>query len=82
MTDDPAADRWHIDRRIPVALIFALLVQFVGGVWVASSAFERIGQHERRITALETAASSIPERLVRIEVILERLERLQTDKGR
>lgn len=41
--------QWHLDKRVPVAIIFALLMQSLGGVWWASSLNERTAQIERRL---------------------------------
>lgn len=69
---------WTIDRRIPLALIFALLVQTAGALLWAGAAAERIAR-------LETAATSVPmigERTTRLEeqmsyvrASLDRIER-------
>jgi len=41
--------QWHLDKRVPVAIIFAILLQSMGGVWWASSLNERTAQIERRL---------------------------------
>ena len=38
--------RWHLDKKVPVSIILALVVQFMGGVWFMSKL-------ESRIMALE-----------------------------
>jgi hypothetical protein len=54
---------WHIDKRIPIALIIVLVGQFTGAIWWASGATIRLENVER------TAASfaPLPERLTRVE---------------
>ena len=42
-------EHWHLDKRVPVAIIFAILVQTAGAVWWASGMTERMGQIERRM---------------------------------
>jgi hypothetical protein len=37
---------WHLDKRVPVALIIVLLTQLVGGVWVTSQLFSRVERLE------------------------------------
>ena len=44
-----ADDQWHLDRRVPIALIIALVIQSAGGVWWASAMNERMAQVERRL---------------------------------
>ena len=33
----PPRDPWHLDRRVPIAMIFAILCQTVGVVWWAAT---------------------------------------------
>ena len=54
---------WHLDKRVPIALILAILVQSFGAVWWAAS-------FERRVIVLEEtskAGTDIRDRLARIE---------------
>lgn len=65
---DPAGARWHVDRRVPVALIISMFVGFGGqlvgfGWWMADL--------NSRIVTLERVADGTPgvlDRLARIEV--------------
>ena len=70
MSDEPA-NHWHLDKRVPIALIFVILLQTVTlGVWVGSVQ-ERVGRNERDIEA----ASTTGERLARVETLLETILR-------
>jgi hypothetical protein len=73
-TSDPAAENWHFDKRIPLALIVTMMVQFGGGIWWMSSIQERVNRHEEDIRALEASAdesirdsNSLGNRITRIE---------------
>ncbi|MBN4046373.1 hypothetical protein JYU02_00050 [bacterium AH-315-P15] len=75
--DDGAAD-WHMDRRVPIALIFAIAVQTGAGLIWAGAAGERIRQLEDQALL----SRDMSERLVRVEeqigfarVTLDRIER-------
>lgn len=71
MTDEPQSN-WHLDKRIPIALIFALIVQTAGAVWWISGIVHRLDvatetnvkqdatdvRLEARNTALEAAMNS------------------------
>lgn len=64
---DEQDKHWHLDKRVPVAIIVAIVVQTAGMVWWASSLSERVNTLERQ------AQSSAPqvERIVRLETQLE-----------
>ncbi len=77
MTDDTLAD-WHLDRRVPIALIFAIAIQTGAGLIWAGAAGERIRHLENQAALTQ----SLNERLVRVEEqigfarsSLERIER-------
>lgn len=75
MTQEP----WHLDRKVPIALIAALLVQTIGVVWWASGLEHRVGEHQRRIAALEQYEVQSSGEMRRVSEILARLdERLTT----
>jgi hypothetical protein len=42
-----------LDKRVPIALIFAIVAQAAGMVWYASALSSRVDQHDRRIAKLE-----------------------------
>lgn len=44
-------DRWHLDKKVPISIIAALFVQFMGGVWFMS-------KMESRLVALEAAQAA------------------------
>lgn len=65
---------WTIDRRIPLALITTLLIQFGGFIWWFSSVESRLTVKEQRLARVEQrldddqrTISAIVERLARIE---------------
>ncbi len=77
MTDDEPSD-WHLDRRLPIALIFAIAVQTGAGLIWAGAAGERIRQLEDQ----GLLSRDMSERLVRVEeqigfarTTLDRIER-------
>jgi hypothetical protein len=61
---------WHLDKKVPIALILAILMQTGGMVWWAASASERINALERR--AEMTAPQG--DRLTRVETRLEAVQ--------
>ena len=59
-----AQDRqWHLDKKVPLALIMTIIGQTVVAAWGASNLWTRVGELERQ---MQTAAPQF-ERIVRLE---------------
>ena len=67
---DPPDLHWTIDRRIPLALITTLLVQFGGFVWWFSSVESRLTVKEQRLARVEQRLAA--GRQHRVEGLVER----------
>jgi hypothetical protein len=67
-------DPWHLDKRVPLALILALIGQTAGMVWWASGLSHRVDQHERQITVLASEGRSYGVEAGRIREVLARLD--------
>lgn len=64
MTPKPDADNhWSLDKRVPLALIVAMVVQTVAAVWMAATAMARLDEVERKVGA----AAPMADRLARLE---------------
>lgn len=61
---------WHLDKRVPITLIVAILGQTAGLGWFAASITERVTNLERRAVVTEPQA----ERITRLEVGIEVLK--------
>lgn len=78
MTTQTEETSWHLDKKVPIALIFVLLGQLGMGVWVASKLQAQVENHDRRIVSLEMADQRMSSEATRISEFLARLdERLQ-----
>lgn len=62
--------RWHLDKRVPIALLLAILIQTGGGFWWAATTSERINNLEKQATI----SAPQGERLARVEVKLEAVQ--------
>lgn len=89
----PGAQReesWHLDKRIPVALVLTVLAQGAIGLWWISGLNSQVQVHERRIDKIESwnekqsaSLSAVAERLARIEqALLDIKQKIQTDPFR
>ena len=84
-----AKEPWHLDKRVPVALIVALFMQTAGAVWWAASiqgrldTLERdesrvevaVAANEQAIRALETGVARQEERLSEILRLVQAIDR-------
>ncbi len=61
MSDETEASNWNLDKRVPIALILAILTQTAAGVWWAASQTARLDTQERRVTILESNDSKMAE---------------------
>ena len=81
----PKRARFDLDRRIPMALVFAFLLQTGGALFWAGSAAQRISEIERetrtneaateRVVRLEAEVSALHETLLRIETKIDRMSK-------
>jgi TolA-binding protein len=51
MANEP--EHWHLDKRVPVAIIFAILLQTAGAIWWAATIQGRVSNNERGIANLD-----------------------------
>ncbi len=65
MSDETEASNWNLDKRVPIALILAILMQTAAGVWWAASQTARLDTQERRVTVLESNNSKMAEAQLR-----------------
>ena len=74
--------QWHLDRRVPVALIFAIVMQSAAIIWWGASLSERVSSLEKRadhsapqadrLTRVEVKVDSITDSLNEIKILLRR----------
>lgn len=77
MPESLEKDKWHLDKRIPIVLIAAILAQGTVGVWWVSGVNSQVQVHEKRLEKLETVNEKqmdifmhLNDRLARIEQML------------
>jgi hypothetical protein len=82
-TDSATRERWHLDKRVPIALMLGLFMQGAGAIWWAAQFEARFESSVRRIERLESQRISddaqthlLAQRLARIEALSETQTRL------
>ena len=81
---DTASQGWHLDRRVPVAMILTLIVQTGMAIWFISNMNSRIdanteaikamSNHSDRIILLESHIEFQTETMRRLEAKIDRLD--------
>ena len=59
----PVDNQWHLDKKVPLALIMTIIGQTIVAAWGASNLWTRVGELERQ---MQVAAPQF-ERIVRLE---------------
>lgn len=81
---DLSDSTWHLDKRVPIGIIFALLIQSGAVFWWAGQTEQRLSSLEAQLIAQReltqngiAAQNATNERLARIETLLEIMVRDQ-----
>lgn len=75
----PSDRKWHLDRRVPLALILTIVGQTAVGVWWASSINERVNVLEQAKIEAAKASPVQADRLTRVESKMESVQRDLTE---
>jgi len=79
--DDPAAGGWHLDKRVPVAILGALLVQTFAVGWFVAQLSADVEENRHRIERLEVRQDVVRQAIPRIEQILQDIRRRMNGGG-
>lgn len=58
---------WHLDRKVPLAIIAALVLQTLAGGWWSGAIQTRVDSFDYRIIKLEDERSTLLQRLTAVE---------------
>lgn len=70
----PQSEAWHLDKKVPVAIIFTLLVQLMGIIWWAARLDARDTDQERRISNIEVWQSGTQQQLQKLNENVARMD--------
>jgi hypothetical protein len=68
--DRKEEDGWHLDRKVPISIIAAMIMQTGGFVWWASATDQKVTVLKERLDAIAPQA----DRLTRVEVNIESIK--------
>jgi Tfp pilus assembly protein PilO len=84
--DHMAENHWHLDKRVPVAIIVAIFLQTAGAIWWAATIEGRVTANEAQIIRLdardETMRVAAQTQAVQLGRIEEQLTGMRTDIAR
>ena len=60
MQDERNTGGWHLDKRVPIALIFAIIFQSITALWWAANIDNRMLTAERQLSEMHPLTSQIP----------------------
>lgn len=71
---DKSDEKWHVDKKVPVAMMVTLFLMFTGqsatALWWASKMDSRVEALEKQ----SASAAPMPDRMTRVEVKLESVQ--------
>lgn len=70
LAEEPSESHWTLDKRVPIAIVLALVVQGAGAVWWAAAMEGRVAEAQKAIIRLESRDTEMREsrdRLIRLE---------------
>lgn len=65
---DRDADHWTLDKKVPIAIIFAMLAQFAGAIWMASRLNSDVVELQKADARLEVTLKENRERVERVDI--------------
>lgn len=67
-------EAWHLDKKLPVAIIITLMAQFVAAIWWAAKMDARDGDQERRLTSVELRQDGTQQQLQKLNERVARMD--------
>lgn len=71
---DKSDSQWHLDRKVPIALILSIFLQTGGIVWWGATTNARINSLEEKASGFAAQVATQPERLAKVETKLESVQ--------
>lgn len=75
--EDPASGSWHLDKRVPIAVIILLSGNIAATAWWAAGVSSRLDHVERQITLAAPQADRLTRLEVHVETIRETANRIE-----
>lgn len=67
-------ESWHLDKKVPIALILTVLLQAGAFIWWARGIDKMVDSQEARIANLEKTAGAVSQAISNIQVDVARID--------
>ena len=67
---EPDDNQWHLDKKVPISLIAAIMIQTVAIAWWGATLTERVD----RLEEISSARQPLVERIARQEALMESVQ--------
>lgn len=67
-------DGWHLDRKVTISMILALLMNAAGSIWWAASLNSMVTEHNHRLDRLDNAVVTLNAQQVNLGQDLARIQ--------
>lgn len=80
----PSHDKhWHLDKKVPVTIIFAIVIQTLGFIWIGSAWKADVDARLKQLETSDTERKPQEARLIRVEekllALTESSKRIEID---
>lgn len=80
--DEKEDSSWHLDKRVPIALIIVLLGNIGTTAWWAATASEKLASLERRVELAAPQADRLTRVEVKLDTLVDTMHRIESNQRR
>ena len=73
--DKTMGEPWHLDKRVPIALITTICLQSAAAIWWASSITEQVNTQQKAIDKLTLDGTISSQSVIRMEENIKEINR-------
>ena len=81
MTDEQD-NNWHLDKKVPITLLLAILLQTIGVVWWGATMAEKVVVLKERLDAIAPNSDRLTRVEVKVDTLLSSVTRIEAQTKR
>lgn len=74
MSDD---NNWHLDKKVPVSLIMAIIAQTAGFIWWGATTQEKVAVLKERLDAIAPNSDRLTRVEVKVDTVQQSINRIE-----